>query len=77
MTSAATRTRESLATVVPPVVFGVIFIGLWQAWVEIESVQPYVIPKPTAIVQSLFDDPGLVTKACIVTGVNALVGLTA
>ena len=77
MTGTAARTREGLATVVPPIVFGVVFIALWQAWVEIENVQPYVIPKPTAIVQSLFDDPGLVTKACIVTGVNALVGLTA
>jgi NitT/TauT family transport system permease protein len=25
--------------------------------------------------QSLFEDPGLVTKACVVTGVNALIGL--
>ena len=61
--------------VLPPVVFGVAFVALWQMWVEIRDVQPFVIPKPTAIVQSLFDNPRLVTDACIVTGVNALVGL--
>jgi NitT/TauT family transport system permease protein len=38
-------------------------------------VQPYVIPKPTAIVRALFDNPALVRDACFVTGVNALVGL--
>ena len=73
--STVARTRGSLAIVLPPVVFGVLFLALWQAWVEIENVQPFIIPKPTAIIQALIDDPGLVTRACMVTGVNALVGL--
>ena len=73
--STAARTRNSLAVVLPPVVFGVLFVVLWQTWVEVYNVQPFVIPKPTAIIQSLFDNPSLVTKACIVTGVNAFVGL--
>lgn len=61
--------------VAPPVVFGLLFLVLWQTWVEVKDVQPFIIPKPTAIIESLFDNPSLVTKACIVTGVNALVGL--
>jgi NitT/TauT family transport system permease protein len=73
--SATARTRDGLAIVLPPVVFGAAFVALWQMWVEVSDVQPYVIPKPTAIVQSLFDNPGLVRDACVVTGVNALVGL--
>ncbi|MEA3185152.1 MAG: NitT/TauT family transport system permease protein [Ilumatobacteraceae bacterium] len=73
--STTTRTRQGAAMVLPPVAFGLIFVGLWQAWVMIRDVQPYVIPKPTAIVQALFEDPSLVTNACMVTGVNALVGL--
>ena len=73
--SATTRTRRSAEMVLPPIVFGAAFVALWQAWVTIKDVQPFVIPKPTAIIQSLFDNPSLVTKACIVTGVNALVGL--
>jgi NitT/TauT family transport system permease protein len=73
--STTTRVRQGAELLLPPVVFGVVFLALWQAWVTIRDVQPFIIPKPTAIVQSLFDNPSLVTKACIVTGVNALVGL--
>jgi NitT/TauT family transport system permease protein len=69
------RTRTSVAVVLPPVVFGVAFVALWQAWVDIRDVQPYVIPKPTAILQALKENPGLVRDACLVTGTNALVGL--
>jgi NitT/TauT family transport system permease protein len=69
------RARSTLAVVLPPVVFGVGFLAIWQAWVEIKDVQPYVVPKPTSIVSSLFDNPDLVKSACVVTGVNALVGL--
>jgi NitT/TauT family transport system permease protein len=69
------RARNTLAIVLPPVVFLAAFLALWQAWVEIKDVQPYVIPKPTAIVSSLFHNPGLVKRACVVTGENALVGL--
>jgi len=73
--STAARTRTSLAIVLPPVVLGVLFVALWQAWVVISDVKPYVIPRPTAIVQALFHDPRLVANACRVTGVNALIGL--
>lgn len=73
--STAARTRNSLAIVLPPVVLGVLFVALWQAWVVINDVKPFVIPRPTAIVQALLHDPRLVAKACQVTGVNALVGL--
>jgi NitT/TauT family transport system permease protein len=75
--SMTTRTRQSAAMVLPPIVFGVVFLALWEAWVRVRDVKPFVIPKPTAIVQALFEDPNLVSKACIVTGVNALVGLLA
>lgn len=73
--SSSTRARQGAEMLLPPIVFGVVFVALWQAWVTIRDVQPFIIPKPTAIIQSLFDNPSLVTKACIVTGVNALVGL--
>jgi NitT/TauT family transport system permease protein len=67
----ANRMRDALA----PVVFGVLFVAAWQAWVEIKDVQPFVIPKPTAIIDALFSDANLVAKACAVTGLNAFVGL--
>ena len=62
-------------SILPPIVLGVGFIALWQAWVEIKDVKPFIIPKPTAIIEASREDPDLVVKASIVTGVNALVGL--
>src|SRR3954462_13558998 len=73
--SGPARVRSSLAVIVPPIVLGVGFIALWQAWVQIKDVKPFIIPKPTAIIDALREDPALVVKASIVTGVNALVGL--
>ena len=61
--------------VLPPVVFGVSFLLLWQAWVD--DLRRETVRHSEADVDhpALFDNPSLVTKACVVTGVNALVGL--
>ena len=71
------RARQLIASVVPPIVFGVLFLAAWQWWVVTYDVQPFVIPKPTAIWQSFVDDFSLVWNASLVTGTNALVGLVA
>ena len=69
------RLRSLAATVLPPLVLGVLFLVAWQAWVVISDVQPFVIPRPSAIWKAFVDDFDLVLKASIVTGMNALVGL--
>jgi NitT/TauT family transport system permease protein len=69
------RLRQWAVTALPPIVFGLLFVGAWQAWVVLNDVQPFVIPKPTAIVESFFDNLDRVRAACMVTGTNALVGL--
>lgn len=69
------RTRTSLAVVLPPIVFGGLFVAAWQLWVELRDVKPFVIPAPTAIAESFADNLTLVRKASMVTGTNALVGL--
>jgi NitT/TauT family transport system permease protein len=69
------RTRTTIAAVLPPVVFGALFVAAWQVWVEVKDVKPFVIPAPTAIIDSFFANVTLVRKASTVTGVNALVGL--
>src|SRR3954464_5965676 len=73
--SGPARLRNGLAVILPPLVLGVGFIALWQAWVEIKDVKPFIIPKPTALMEARREDPDLVLKASIVTGVNALGGL--
>jgi NitT/TauT family transport system permease protein len=71
------RARQLAGSLLPPLVLGVLFLGAWQWWVVAYDVQPFVIPKPTAIWQSFVDDFSLVWNASLVTGTNALVGLVA
>jgi NitT/TauT family transport system permease protein len=69
------RFRRLVGIVLPPVALGVVFVALWQWWVVAKDVQPFVIPKPTAIIDEFVDKFDLVVNACKVTGLNALIGL--
>lgn len=73
----ATRMKHGATVVIPPVVLGVAFIALWQMWVVVGDVQPFVIPRPSAIVSEFFAKIDFVLAACKVTGANALIGLVA
>jgi NitT/TauT family transport system permease protein len=59
----------------PPVVFGVAFLALWEAAVNVLDWKPYFIPKPSAIWSAFVDNFDLVREAAFVSGRNALVGL--
>jgi len=61
--------------VLPPVIFGVVVVALWELWVVAADVQPYVIPKPSKIWSALVNDFSLVRAASMVTAGNAFVGL--
>ena len=71
------RARQLAGSLLPPLVLGALFLGAWQWWVVAYDVQPFVIPKPTAIWQSFVDDFSLVWNASLVPGTNALVGVGA
>ncbi len=71
----AARLRSAAAVILPPVVFGAAFLVAWQAWIIHSHVQPFVIPRPSAIWHSFVHDFHLVWRACKVTGMNSLVGL--
>ena len=73
--SLAQRLRASAGQVVPPAVLGVAFVVAWEAWVNVRKVQPFFVPKPSAIWGEFVDKFALVWSACEVTGANALVGL--
>lgn len=62
-------------TVVPPLVFGVVFVGLWQLLVSGLHIDPYVLPAPSAILAELVANPGSVAAGAAHTGANALLGL--
>ena len=37
----------------PPIIFGVGFLALWQWFVEVRDIKPFVLPKPSAIFEQL------------------------
>lgn len=72
MTAAARRFGGIL---LPPLVFGVLFLLLWQVLVRITGVRSYVLPAPSDIGAALTTSSGLILDAALRSGANALVGL--
>jgi NitT/TauT family transport system permease protein len=66
-----------MRSVWPPLVFGVGFLTLWEAAVEVFDFKPYFLPPPSAIWDQFTSNFGLVWDATVVSGTNALVGLIA
>ncbi len=62
-------------TVLAPIAFGVIFVGLWQFLVTALEVEPYVVPSPAAILTEFWANLGNVVSGALRTGANALIGL--
>jgi NitT/TauT family transport system permease protein len=67
--------RRVVAAAVPPLVFGVAFVLLWEAAVAVFDWKPYFLPAPSAIWDAFTDNADLVWDAVRVSGSNALVGL--
>lgn len=62
-------------TVLAPVVFGLVFLGLWQLLVTALEVDPFLVPAPSAIGAEFLDNAGSVLAGSLTTGANALIGL--
>ena len=70
------RSPAAVAKVVlPPIAFGALFFGAWQAAVKVFDIKPYFLVTPTAILGRFFDNWSLIWSAMRVSGSNALVGL--
>lgn len=69
-----TRRRRS-TSVLPPIAFGVGFLGLWEAVVRVFDLKPYFLSPPTKIYEQFTQNIGQVWDATKVSGLNALVGL--
>ena len=59
----------------PPLVFGVLFIAGWQLLVRVEDIRTFVLPAPSDIWHAALDQHARITTAAGHTGLNALVGL--
>jgi NitT/TauT family transport system permease protein len=67
--------RRASAQLLPPLVFGVLFLVAWQTFVRAANVSSFVLPAPTDIWSSAMDEAGHITTAAGNSGMNALVGL--
>ncbi|WP_375424391.1 ABC transporter permease [uncultured Friedmanniella sp.] len=63
------------STVLAPVAFGVVFLGLWQLLVTALHVDTFLLPAPSAIAAEFFGNLDTVLAGSLRTGANALVGL--
>jgi NitT/TauT family transport system permease protein len=68
-------TRRRLLTVVPPLLFGIVFLLVWQWFVTARDIKPYLLPKPTDVWDQIDTNASLIWQATRNTGANALVGL--
>jgi NitT/TauT family transport system permease protein len=59
----------------PPVLFGAVFLLIWEAMVQIGDVKPFLLPAPSAIWTAFVERAGDVWDSSFQTGMNALVGL--
>ncbi|MBA2349770.1 MAG: ABC transporter permease [Solirubrobacterales bacterium] len=51
------------------------FVGVWQLYTELSGLDAFVLPPPTEVVTSLYDDRGLLLENFLVTGGEMLLGL--
>jgi NitT/TauT family transport system permease protein len=71
----AVWTGRIFAGLWPPVLFGIGFLVLWEAFVVLRDVESFVLPQPTAIFEQLRENLDTILEATWATGKNALVGL--
>jgi len=59
----------------PPLLFGFLFLALWETAVNVFDWKPYFLPKPSRIWEEFVDNNELIRSAASVSGRNALIGL--
>ena len=48
-----------LRAVWPPILFALVFLGIWQLIVVVNDLKPYLLPAPSLIFTNFFKDIGL------------------
>jgi NitT/TauT family transport system permease protein len=69
--------RERIVRIAAPVVVGVAILLIWEEFVDLRRIRPYLLPKPSAIWHQITLNGHDILDAARVTGGNALVGLVA
>ena len=69
------RPFSHIGKVILPLVFGLLLLGLWEAVIRINDVQPFIVPAPSAIAASLWTDGPDLLRALAVTVEVTLIAL--
>ena len=69
--------RKWLARAVPPVVLMAGIVAGLELFVRVAGVSSYVVPRPSAVVRSVVDDAGELSRAFLTTAEAAAVGFAA
>ncbi|MDT4918214.1 MAG: NitT/TauT family transport system permease protein [Pseudonocardiales bacterium] len=67
--------RRAAVGLLPPLLFGVLFVALWQLFVRVEDIRTFVLPAPSDIWTAFGDQHARIVTAAGHSGLNALVGL--
>ncbi|MGE5409208.1 MAG: ABC transporter permease [Syntrophothermus sp.] len=71
------RPRRIVAAVAPPLVFAVVFLGLWQLYATVGPVTSLTLPKPTEVASALWEDRTYLLENAVVTVEEILIGFLA
>ncbi len=59
----------------PSLLLVLLLLGAWELFVDLGGADPLILPPPHAIVQSLYDDRGLLWSSFLVTAREILLGI--
>jgi NitT/TauT family transport system permease protein len=60
---------------IPPLLALALVLAVWETWVHVRHVKPYLLPAPSAVLAALAKDPGRYAEAARVSLGHALGGL--
>jgi NitT/TauT family transport system permease protein len=69
------RFSDRAATILVPLVFGAVFLGVWEWLVRAFDIKQFLLPSPSSIYTAVGDNWGRIWNGVEVTGGNAVYGL--
>ena len=67
--------RRRASALAPPIVFGALLLTVWELFVRVRHIKPFLLPRPSAIWGQLHGGLGGIWDSVRVSGLNAFVGL--
>lgn len=77
MFARGTRSRRIAAAVLPPVLFAIVVLGVWELYVTVGDVKESTLPPPSDIAQALWNDRSMLIENAWVTIKEILLGFAA